>query len=77
MRALVFIFLVTVISIFSIMLIGGICYISMEIFMYFYYGSPIEFNPYDTRRLFRMCLVGGGILGVAIGVFTLFRLKGF
>ncbi len=77
MRAILFIFLVTVICVFSVMLIGVVCYIGSEIFAYFYYCLPVEFNLSNARRLFRMCLVGGGILGLAIGVFSILGIKGF
>lgn len=77
MKSLLFLIVVMALSVFSILLVGGVVYVAITLFGYFFYDAPLAFDMEQIKRLFRMCLWGGGILGAGIGVMSLFKVKGF
>lgn len=77
MRILLFSLILVGCSILSLLLVGVSFYICIEIFFYFYGGVPIYFDHLHFEKIFKMSIWGGGILGVAIILFRLFKVKGF
>jgi hypothetical protein len=77
MKSLLFLIAIIMLCILGMFTVGVIFYISMEVFFYIYAGVPLYFEVYQFKRLLRMSVGGGGILGLGIGMLHLLKVKGF
>jgi len=65
------------VCILGLLLVGMIFYLFLEIFLYFHVNTPISFEHFQFKRILRMSILGGGIVGLGIGLLRLFKVKGF
>ncbi len=77
MKNFLFLIILMTVCILGLLLAGMIFYLFLEIFLYFYVNTSISFEYFQFKRILRMSILGGGIVGLGIGLLRLFKVKGF
>lgn len=77
MRAVIFYLILAGCCIISLFLVGVFFCIFIEVFFYFYAGVEISFEFIYFRKIFKMSVWGGVLLGCGVTLFRLFKVKGF
>jgi len=77
MKSLLIVVLLMIVCIFSFFTAGSIFYLIINIFMYFYYESPVSFEVFQFYRLLKMSTFVGGGLGLVISLLHIMKVEGF
>ncbi|TNV09781.1 hypothetical protein FH968_23205 [Buttiauxella sp. B2] len=77
MKWLFLLIVVVCASIIGLFAAAFIFYLTIEIFFYFYGGIPISMNPDQLKKILKISVAGGSILGSGIVLLRIFRVKGF
>lgn len=77
MKWLFFLIVVVCVSIIGLFAVAFIFYLAIEIFFYFYGSVPISMDPFQLKKMLKISMAGGSILGGGIVLLRFFRVKGF